>query len=636
MPHLIEQFHDLDDSYLLKRLYSVAFGVVSNIQDPEKIKEIAQKVYDKVFRDGQAIPHILLRDYARSTLEYALERKLLPPDIKPQSFRPPYKSEWPIEIPTQAELEKLEGDEYSSDIKNSLMGFPGDFGNYTMGCVNYWSLTPLSGPAPETWYELQVGFTQSLRDDLKEHYLDYLNEITDTDTDLAALLKDLEEFDYEELKQLMEEATDPEKTSWDVLKKEIEASLDGEKLEYFRWISGVPGDKHPAVFSKKWAQRWVCKQAHEMGWTKKLFADFEAHCSRGRGKGSNRMERIGKKYQWIAFYRLLAYLADNLHWIDRGYSDVDDSKYFGPWQSWNRNIDPSHWLRKTERKYEGRQWWQPYQFPFTEEIFEEQLKWMWSEDIIPPFEYLLQVSAPRDGIQWTVLHGFADQSKSSLNSNDNPISRQTGWFRINSIIINKKDCGQIMQTTVGQNLCDPNLTGINTTGHQVFLREYPWYASCQDMMDWRESFFRFKKNITMKHLVPVARYEWEAGNEDHSMTDGISFYLPSKTLINGLGLSAGLGEKVGQWLDTNDQLAFFDPSIFEQGPSYALIRTDVLLPWLEEQGLQLVWLVGGEKYLSADRSRKFYGRLVFSGAYLITEHEPKGNLWFIKEEPRER
>jgi hypothetical protein len=643
LPQLIEEFHDIDDLYLLERLYAVAFGVASNIQGSKNVTEIAQKVYDKVFSLGQPIPHILLRDYARSTLEYALNRNLLPPDINPQSFRSPYKSDWPIEIPTQAELEKLEGDEYSSDIKSSLMGFPGDFGNYTMGCVNYWSLTSLSEPAPETWYELQVRFAQSLRDDLKERYLDYLNEINDADEqeefDLAALLNELEEFDNEEdLEQIAEEEEeepDTEESSWDALKKEIEASLDAERLEYFRWISGIPGDKNPALFNKKWAQRWACKRAYELGWKKELFEDFESHCSRGRGRGSNLMERTGKKYQWIAFYQLLAHLADNLHWIDRGYSDVDDSRYFGPWQSWNRDIDPSHWLRKTERKNESRQWWQPYQFPFAEDNFDEQLKWMWSEDIIPPFEQLLQVISPQDGLHWTVLHGFGNQSKRSLIGNDNEISRQTGWFRINSIIIAKKNCKQIIKATAGQNLCDPYLTGISTTGHQAFLREYPWHESCQDMTEWRES-SRFEKIIPMKYLVPIAKYEWETGNEDYSITDNISFYLPSKTLIRDLGLSAAPGEKVGQWMDTNNHLAFFDPSISEQGSSYALIRTELLLPWLEEQELQLVWLVGGEKYLIPNKSTNFSGRLVFSGAYLMTEHGPKGNLWFIKEEPRVR
>ena len=79
------------------------------------------------------------------------------------------------------------------------------------------------------------------------------------------------------------------------------------KLNYSR-IYGLRGTvtdnklwsvDRPAFFSKKWGQRWVCKRAYELGWKKELFEDFELQCSRGRGRGSDFMERIGKKYQWI-------------------------------------------------------------------------------------------------------------------------------------------------------------------------------------------------------------------------------------------------------------------------------------------------------------------------------------------------
>ena len=59
------------------------------------------------------------------------------------------------------------------------------------------------------------------------------------------------------------------------------------------------------------------------------------------------------------------------------------------------------------------------------------------------------------------------------------------------------------------------------------------------------------------------------------------------------------------------------------------------MSWFEKQGLQLVWLVGGEKDLFANESSKFYVRLVFSGAYLLTLDGPKENRWFMKEEPNE-
>jgi hypothetical protein len=74
----------------------------------------------------------------------------------------------------------------------------------------------------------------------------------------------------------------------------------------------------------------------------------------------------------------------------------------------------------------------------------------------------------------------------------------------------------------------------------------------------------------------------------------ISIYLPNKFLISELGLSLEW-DKYGDWVGSKGNLAFIDPSVKEIGPSYALLRTDLLNDWLEANDLQLVWLIGGEK-----------------------------------------
>ena len=146
-PHLIEgifyDFCDVNDLYLTERLYAVVYGVVCNIDDNTLIAHIAQLVFDKLFKNEEPVPHILLRDYARGILELALKKGVLPEAINPQLFRPPYRSPWPIENPSEEEIDLIIGDEQYPSIKDSLMGSPGDFGNYTMGCVHNWSATPL-------------------------------------------------------------------------------------------------------------------------------------------------------------------------------------------------------------------------------------------------------------------------------------------------------------------------------------------------------------------------------------------------------------------------------------------------------------------------------------------------------------
>ena len=131
--NLLNEFSNIEDTYLTERLYAVAYGIVCNTDKEDIIKGIASTTFELIFRDGEPTPHILLRDYARGILEYALHIGVLSTEIAPEQFRPPYKSTPELDNPSKEEIERITGDEFSSRIKSSLMGFPGDFGNYTMG-----------------------------------------------------------------------------------------------------------------------------------------------------------------------------------------------------------------------------------------------------------------------------------------------------------------------------------------------------------------------------------------------------------------------------------------------------------------------------------------------------------------------
>lgn len=87
------------------------------------------------------------------------------------------------------------------------------------------------------------------------------------------------------------------------------------------------------------ARRWVSKRAYELGWTK---AFFPQDSSRYRNHSRERpyVERIGKKYQRIAFDELLCRLADN-YWMGARYGD-SAKKYDNPLDvGFERDIDPT-------------------------------------------------------------------------------------------------------------------------------------------------------------------------------------------------------------------------------------------------------------------------------------------------------
>ncbi|GAA0431319.1 hypothetical protein GCM10008934_21020 [Virgibacillus salarius] len=638
IPSFIEKYNDdFNDPYLLERLYAAIYGAVCNIENDEVVKEIAESVFDNVFKDGLPYPHILMRDYARGIMEFAYARGLLTSNANPEVFRPPYNSEWPIDNPSNKEIDKLVGDEFSS-IKSSVMGFIGDFGKYTMSCVHDWSPTPLSEEQPESSYEIHLRFAEILPDQLKDRYLLLINKKIEekrNDFDLENFLDNIKIWGEEE-----ETTTEQrqEKDEWEALKEKIKDVLDDEQKEYFRWVSNLSVNDRPAAFSRKWAQRWVCKRAHELGWDRDLFENFERMYAKDFDRQPKRIERIGKKYQWIAFHELLAKMSDNLHWIDRGYSDVDDSKFWGPWQIHLRDVDPTLCQRKTGASDWDESkgvWWQPYIFPFVDDDLDQVKSWLWDRTIIPPFPKLLKRTNPINNKNWTVLRGFSKSTKDPAKDKDT-IPSQDGWFRINTCIVKKEDVVTLKEKLKGENLCDPDILSPWSSRHQAFLREYPWHPSYKEMVDWIEphSEANLRNIINVKHLIPTNQYEWESGSTDNSIDETISLYLPNKQFVSDLGLNLKPYSS-NLWLDMEGSTAFIDPSVNETGPSYGLIRSDLLDQWLEKNNLQIVWLVGGEKQLFTYMADKFYGRLVYSGLYTVSNDNIDGEMWFIEEPGRE-
>ncbi len=575
--NLLCKFHSVNDLYLVERLYAVVYGVICNVSsDHQLISKIAEATFKFVFEDAK--PHILLRDYARGILEFTLCKGLLPQHIKVQQFRPPYKSRWPIENPSNKQIEEIAGS--ISIIKHSVIN--GDFGKYIMRCVHDFSPTSLNQPFPETPEDLREKFAK-------------------------------EKLDKE------------------------------DREEYDRWLSSLRND--PAEFSRKWAQRWVCQRAYQLGWSEKLFLNFERKIRNFQYTDRKtplpeRIERIGKKYQWIAFHELLAYLSDNVHFIGERFDDSNEQKYKGPWQIWVRDIDPTIWIRKNgeykSSHNKSNTWWQPYQFSFHKiENIEDQKKYLWNKKQIPDFSKLLQIENPNNKNSWSVLSGYwHEQQKESIEDKDAP--RLNGWFSIESICVPKKDCHLIEKNLENKYIASSEMLEFPSIDDQKFFGEHPWHFNCQLISGWGHLDInsirsKYESLGSIRCFVPYLKYHWEQGNQDYSIDDTISFYTPPREFIKDLNLNRT--SDFGSWQD-KDNVVFCDPSIKEYGPSYALMESHKLKEWLAQKDLELFWLVSGEKELfSFSFKDGFYGIVTYKGLFKLVDEVPKGSIYFEEERP---
>ena len=88
---ILTAFEDIDDLYILDRLYAAAYGCILRTEKDGSIKAIAQYIYNVIFKNGNPPTHILIRDYARNAIEYGIYKDVgLEVDV--ELIRPSYNS----------------------------------------------------------------------------------------------------------------------------------------------------------------------------------------------------------------------------------------------------------------------------------------------------------------------------------------------------------------------------------------------------------------------------------------------------------------------------------------------------------------------------------------------------------------
>ena len=655
----LRKYSRLDDSYVVNGLYAAAYGAVVNLPDEVSVDEIVKKVIEYQFTENVENPHMLTRDYARGIIEYAHhKKKYVIENIN--EFRPPYKSTWPLENPLPSEIDALEGG-YSS-IKSSVQGFLNDFGKYIMKDVTDWTATNLSEPRPKTCYEFNVEFAESLPVELKKRYMEILNKrVSEEDArkinakewinsllrykgDFVSEIQDDEDesdnqelgFEYQEdfdddISEENIQEKSKEELNFDILSKK----LDETQQVYLKWLCHEGVSNRNAKVDLEWAKRWVIKRAYVLGWTSKLFEEFErAYCGDSYRRNGGLIERIGKKYQWIAYYELLEHLSGNLYFNDRGYEDVDDSRFWGPWQIDVREMDPTYWFEaKKNISYDDivYRWWRPYHFKFDSEDLAEQKKWLWDETTLPDFQKIICTTEPETGVQWLTLRSFCDWIIKAVIDDDKHGEPEL-WYRINTCIINRRDFEAYETYFSGRRLGSPDLIYIPNTGNQRFWGEYPWHPCYDNIADWSVKEV-YDKGPECEYHIPLYEYEFSTNSFDHMEDESSSFYMPSKKIIEEMELKNNK-EKPGEWMKDN-AVVFRDPGLDINTQSCALFEKKAFCEWLKDNDYVLIWLIGGEKQLFTSHVTHFFGRLNYNCLYYMDgEGIIKGETWTEQEQPR--
>lgn len=396
---------------------------------------------------------------------------------------------------------------------------------------------------------------------------------------------------------------------------------------------------------------------------------------------TKKVERIGKKYQWIAMHNILARVSDQCD-IDTDYSETP--KFEGPWEPFVRDFDPTLNFKLTKSD----------EIPIFDEISElkkatrdEHLKvdvsnidsvseWLDSDGIFFAEMPKALILSDSNGTQWIRLSNYICSGREQLKA-----ERLLIWSWLYAYFVTEEQFEQFQVAATDRvDFSSSKGIGLDPQSYSVFNREYPWSPSCdllnksssvesgvvlnmpeekeveQEVLnvEFLEQYLKsldadsnqvfsdqelnqhlFKKEIVRKPVLKQIgeiihasmNLVWES-EYDASKDNTLSMNVPCPMLIEQLHLHQA--DIDGLYYDSNEKIAAFDLNI-SQKESGVVLRKDLLDAFLKKNNLNLIWFVRASKELHSGEDLGILRYGDRSGAYFYNGTEITSNIYIVEQ-----
>ncbi len=324
----------------------------------------------------------------------------------------------------------------------------------------------------------------------------------------------------------------------------------------------------------------------EFGYNPTVFVHFDRNNSSG-GRSHRKVERIGKKYQWLAMYRIMAIMMDR-------YPDKDWSKDWSDPVRRARNIDPTIYPGRKPLSHQSK-----YILP-TFDISEPKndTKWLKSWKNMPKIsDYILITD--QNGVEWVNLFSYSKMVYEP--EDDNTLVRDL-WTFIQAYAIDKSNL-----KTVCKELYEIGIQGRsfheNDEIYNVYTREYYWshvYNETVCNENYKNIPFSVGHKVYDNIIMEPAYLQYTLSTEDDASAEegvSISMLMPNEWLYNGLQLKFSCDD--GVWLDSKGEIAILDNYMYSGEHSALLVRKDILLDYLNTTGKVMFWPILTERMIRA-------------------------------------
>lgn len=610
---ILDHFDGVMEAYLQERLYAVACGCALRALDVQDLTALGEKVYNEVFLKGSPPASVLLRDHARTIVDAALaygksfdcDRGLL---------KPPYRSEPPEDPPTEDELRVAfryhKHDDESRSLSRIYHSVTGDdFNHYVIKDVMQWSNTrggTEMRKSPRKLFDVlksrvQIGTRRILEDlDQRYRYLDgnYLQG---------------EDRKFREREIVAIEGRLPS------LLGNARARLFVKRIKPF--LLDRHNEKFRDYFNLETFERLILKRVLDLGWKTELHGAFDASVPHG-GRDSHKVERIGKKYQWIAYDELHARISDNNGLADDNYGRLEaDDWRRGLWTAEYRDLDPSLLVRSTPADGWGvnmKNWWTPYQYNgwYSRSSPSE---WIRSTDDLPSLTGFIKMINAK-GVAWILLDGshFWRHKVENLKTFEPERDSQELHLIYRSYLTRASDLPKMIAWGRKQNWINDRLPSAAYDYRAHLFEHYssPRFESPLDD-EWIDELWP-SNDLPCPFLKTSAEYFCEHSTYDCSIDSTIQISIPSRWLAEKLSIRPS--GRYGDFVESSGTVVTFDPSTRELGRSVLLVREDRLLQLLSRERVAIVWTLLGEKnYYPPSYSIRPFGRSTLLGLYSMTD-----------------
>ncbi|HVK19991.1 MAG TPA: hypothetical protein VM677_01385 [Actinokineospora sp.] len=314
-------------------------------------------------------------------------------------------------------------------------------------------------------------------------------------------------------------------------------------VEFFSWhplCDPAPtGKDHKNPLDEidvSWAGRWIADRAISLGWTTDRFESFERNSNTRDGREGHKVERFGKKYQWIAHRELLARLADNFHPSYETWSTTQNT-YHGPWVWYGRDFDPTlppslvdgesqvcHVARDTEAT------WATLRSPEMDNSATPS-EWVAKIDDLPEATPMFSCADP-DGRTWVAIQRYSTWDRDNAQRTGMSKRERDVFFLQFSWLVPRGQGVKLYEFIEVEGLSGRWMPETRRMHHQYLgeTASAPIVATAESVL-YVHDIPKKLRSAGIRPRPAVEHYLWEGNTLDCSIDESVDFYTPTPELL---------------------------------------------------------------------------------------------------------